>query len=184
MFQVNGPFGSGEKVQNRFSTWRLWRPYWITDWNDFSYFYLQVTPILPIKFGVNCVFVLFFFRTRKKFKIDFQDGDCGDNLGFPIGTTLAIFDLQVTPILPTTFRVILPFISGECKIDFQDGGRGGQLRLRIGTIYFDLQVTLILPTKFRITWPIGSREEIQYKSSRWRGWLSFWISIQNDFTCF
>ena len=34
---------------------------------------------------------------EKKRKIDFQDG----GHGFPIGTILAIFDLQVTPMLPT-----------------------------------------------------------------------------------
>ena len=50
---------------------------------------------------------------EKKRKIDFQDGrDCG-HLGFPIGTILAIFDLQVIPMLPTKFRVNWPFGSGE-----------------------------------------------------------------------
>ena len=34
---------------------------------------------------------------KKKGKIDFQDGG---HLGFPIGTILAIFYLQVTPMLP------------------------------------------------------------------------------------
>ena len=37
----------------------------------------------------------------KEFKIDFQDGNCGGHLGIPIETILAIFDLQVTPMLPT-----------------------------------------------------------------------------------
>ena len=35
----------------------------------------------------------------------FQDGGHGSHLGFPIGMTLVIFDLQVTPMLPSTFRV-------------------------------------------------------------------------------
>ena len=34
------------------------------------------------------------------------------HLGFLIRTILAIFDLQVVPILPTKFRVSWPFISG------------------------------------------------------------------------
>ena len=34
---------------------------------------------------------------EKKQKIDFQDGCHGSHLGFPIGTILAIFDLQVNP---------------------------------------------------------------------------------------
>ena len=42
---------------------------------------------------------------EKKRKIDFQDGG---HLGFPIGTILAIFDLQVIPMLPTKYRVNWP----------------------------------------------------------------------------
>ena len=38
---------------------------------------------------------------QKKFKIHLQDDGCDGNLGFLIETILAIFDLQVTPILPT-----------------------------------------------------------------------------------
>ena len=37
----------------------------------------------------------------------------GSQLGFTIGTILAIFDLLVTPMLPTKFRVNWPFSSGE-----------------------------------------------------------------------
>ena len=37
-FQVSWPFGSGEEAKNRFSRWHPWRPSWISDWNDFSYF--------------------------------------------------------------------------------------------------------------------------------------------------
>ena len=37
-FGVNWPFGSGEEAKNRFSRWRPWRPSWISDQNDFSYF--------------------------------------------------------------------------------------------------------------------------------------------------
>ena len=42
----------------------------------------------------------------KYFKIDFQDGG---HLGFPNASILAIFDLQVTPILPNKFPVNWPF---------------------------------------------------------------------------
>ena len=58
-FQVNWPFGSGEKMKNRFSRWPPRRPSWISDWYDFSYhqvFYLQVTPMLPVEFQVNWPF--------------------------------------------------------------------------------------------------------------------------------
>ena len=50
---------------------------------------------------------------QEKFKIDFQDGNCGGHLVFPIGTILAIFDLQVTSMTLTKFQVIWPFSSGE-----------------------------------------------------------------------
>ena len=50
---------------------------------------------------------------EKKRKIDFQDCGHGGHLGFPIGTILAIFDLQVTPMLPSKFGVNWPFGSGE-----------------------------------------------------------------------
>ena len=45
---------------------------------------------------------------EEKQKIYFQDGRHGGQLVFPIGTILAIFDRQVTPILPTKFRVSWP----------------------------------------------------------------------------
>ena len=61
--------------------------------------------MLPSKFGVNLP-----FGSEKKRKKDFQDGG---HLGFPIGTILATFDLQVTPMCPSKFGVNWPFGSGE-----------------------------------------------------------------------
>ena len=46
-------------------------------------------------------------------KIDFQNGHHGGHLGFTISTILAIFYLQVTPMLPGKFGVNWPFSSGE-----------------------------------------------------------------------
>ena len=46
----------------------------------------------------------------QKLKTDFKDGSHGGHLGFLIGT---IFDVQVTPMLPTKFEVMWPFGSGE-----------------------------------------------------------------------
>ena len=91
---------------------------------------------------------------EKKRKIDFQDGG---HLGFPIGTILAIFDLQVTLMLPSKFGVNSTGLSVQekkGKIDFQDGGHLG---FPIGTILaiFDLQVTPMLPTKYQVNWPRG-----------------------------
>ena len=56
--------------------------------------------MLPTKFRVNWPLV-----QKKKRKLDFQDGG---HLGFPIGMILAIFDLQVTPMLPTKFLLNRP----------------------------------------------------------------------------
>ena len=95
---------------------------------------------------------------EKKRKIDFQDGGHGGHLRFPIGTILAIFDLQVTLMLASKFGVNWTFGSGEeAKIDFQDGGHGGHLGFPIGMILaiFDLQVTPMLPTKYQVNWPRG-----------------------------
>ena len=38
-FRVNWPFGSGGEAKNRFSRWPPWRSTWISDRNDFSYFW-------------------------------------------------------------------------------------------------------------------------------------------------
>ena len=40
---------------------------------------------------------------EKKTETDFQDGRHGSHFGFPIETSLPIFDLQVTLMLPTKF---------------------------------------------------------------------------------
>ena len=61
--------------------------------------------MLPTKFQVNWP-----FSSRGEAKIDFQDGY--HDLGFPIRTILAIFDLLVTLMLPI-FPVNWNFGSGE-----------------------------------------------------------------------
>ena len=69
-------------------------------------------------------------------KIDFQDGRHGSHLGFPIGTILAVFDLQVILMLPSKFGVNWPFGSGgEAKNRFlKDGGHSGHLGFPTGMI--------------------------------------------------
>ena len=54
----------------------------------------------PTKFGVNWP-----FGAGEEAKKNFQDGGHGGHLGFLIRTILAIFNLQVTLMLPTKFRV-------------------------------------------------------------------------------
>ena len=88
---------------------------------------------------------------EKKRKIDFQDSHHGSQLGFPFGTILAIFDLQVTPTLPTKY---------------QDSANAAILDSS-GTILaiFDLQVTPMLPTDFRVNWSFGSVEAAKNRCS-------------------
>ena len=127
-FRVNWPFGSGEEVKNRFSRWLPWRPFWFYDRHDF----------------------------------------------FTIGMILAIFDLQVTPMLPTKFGVNWPFGSGEEAI-------GGHLGFRIGTI---LSQSPMPPTKFGVNWLLGLGVEAKNRFSRWRPWRPSWISDRHDFSYF
>ena len=100
-FRVNWPFGSKEEAKNRFSRWLPWRPSWISYWHDFSYFSstshpnMTLTSLESIGLSVQ----------EKQLNIDFQDRGHGGHLGFRTRTILAIFDLQVTQMLPTKFPV-------------------------------------------------------------------------------
>ena len=69
---------------------------------------------------------------EKKRKIDFLDSRNGGHLGFPIGTILACFDLQVTPMLSTKFQINWPFSVQEKKRkkDFQDDETAAILNFR------------------------------------------------------
>ena len=71
---------------------------------------------------------------------------------------VAIFDLQVTPMLPSMFGVNwLLGLGEEAKNRFS----GSHLEFLISMILaiFDLQVTPMLPSKFGVNWPFGSGEE-------------------------
>ena len=63
--------------------------------------------------GFPITMIFAFSVQEKKFKTDFQDGRYSRNLGFHIATICAIFDLQVTSMLPTKFQVNWPFSSEE-----------------------------------------------------------------------
>ena len=102
MFQVSWPFGSGEEANNSFSRQRS---SWISNRNHFSYF-------LSISHPDASYFVSnqWPYSSGEETKIHFQDGR---HLGFPIGKILAVFDPQVTPMLPTKFQVSWLFGSEE-----------------------------------------------------------------------
>ena len=101
-FRVNWPFGSEEEAKNRLSRRLPWRPSWISDWHDFSYFSSTSQP----KCLLTSLESIGLSVQEKKLNIDFQDCGHGGHLGFRIRTILAIFDLQVTQMLPTKFPVI------------------------------------------------------------------------------
>ena len=64
------------------------------------FFYVQVTPMFLPSFKWTGLSV-----QEKKLKLDFKDDGRGGHFVFPIGTILAIFDVQVTLMLPTKFQV-------------------------------------------------------------------------------
>ena len=84
--QENWPFGSGEE----FSRWQSRRPAWISYRNDLSYFLISKSP----RCFLQCFKSIGLSVQEKKRRIGFQDGHHGGHFGFPIGTILAIFDLQ------------------------------------------------------------------------------------------
>ena len=143
---VNWPLGSGEKAQNRFSTWPPWPLTWIFKGNGFSYFfYLQITLILPIKFWVNGRFGL--GEGKHYF---FQDGG---HLSLPIKTILTIIIYKLPwYFLPSFESLGLSVQENKQKIKFQDDGHGSHFGFSIGTIIaiLDLQVVPTLPTKFGV----------------------------------
>ena len=89
---------------------------------------------------------------------------------------LAIFDLQVTPMLSTKFQVIWPFGSREAKNRFSRR-QPFCISYQKDFSQFYLQVTPMLPTKFQVSWPFASGEIAKNRFSRW-------ISDRNDFNIF
>ena len=77
-FRVNWPFSSEEEGKNRFSRWP---PSWISDRNDFSYFYIYKSSrcFLPIFKSTGPL-----VQENKQKK--FPDGCHGGHLGFSIKT--------------------------------------------------------------------------------------------------
>ena len=105
-FSVNMSLGSGEEAKNRFPRWVPWRLSWIRTilaiFLSISHPHASYQVLSQLAFG-----------SGEEAKIDYQDGCHGGHLGFLIGTILAIFDLQVTAMLPTKFQVNKPFSSEE-----------------------------------------------------------------------
>ena len=122
-----------------------------------------------------------------KWKVDFQDGGHGWHFGFPIGTILAIFDLQVTPMLPSKFRVIWHLGLGEeAKNRFSrwQPWRPSWISDRNDFSYFWSTSHLMPPAEFRVNWLLGLGEEAKNRFSRWRPWWPSWIYDRHNFSYF
>ena len=148
-FPVNGPFCSGEEVQNRVSRWQLWWPFCISDRNDFNYFFLSTSHPGPFYQVSNRLTLQ--FRTASEIKI-FKVADMVPILDFLL-EGLTIFDLQVIPMLPTKFQIHWPYGSGkEAKDIFSRWQPCSHHRFPIGIIlaFVYLQITLKLSTKFQL----------------------------------
>ena len=108
----------------------------------------------------------------KKRKIDFQDGSHGSHLGFLIIRILAIFNLQVTLILPTMFQVNCPFGSGEEAKNRFSRWRPQQPSWISVQNDFSYFLSTSHPnasyqiSKFRVSWHFDSGEEAKNRFSR------------------
>ena len=154
-FRVNWIFDSGEETKN------IWSMAAILDHNDFSYFWSTAPRWFLPSFKSIGLSV-----QEKKRKMNFRHGG---HLWFPIGTILAIFDLPVTPILPTKPRVDWPFGSGEKSkntLSRLPPWWPSWISDRIDFSYFWSISHPILPTKVLVNWHFGSGEEAKKKKKK------------------
>ena len=110
-FQVNSPFGSGEEVKKRFSRWPPWQPSWISNRTNFSFFFFFFFIYQsPLCFLPSSSQLAFRFRRRSNKQI-FKMATMVAILDFQSENFLAIFNLQITPKLPSQVGVNWPFSS-------------------------------------------------------------------------
>ena len=118
-FPVNWHFGS--EVQNIFA--RL-QPTWISNGNDFDYFFLSESRFDTFKFQLNLSTGL---HVQEKFKIHFQDGGGGGHVRFPMGTILAFLlftshrntSCQIFSDLAFWFRLDFQSHDGQSVFDLE-----------------------------------------------------------------
>ena len=119
---------------------------------------------------------------QKKFYIDFKGGS---QLGFPIRTILATFDLQVTSILPMKFESIALFGSGE-KVQnrFSAWLQGRPSWIFDQNDFSHFWSTSHPYTSFQVNGPFYSGEEVQNRFLWRQMWWPSCISNQNNFSYF
>ena len=82
-FRVNWPFSSEEEGKNRFSRWP---PSWISDWNDFSYFYINKSSWCFLRIFKSTGPLVQENKRKKEFQDGRHDGLHDGHLAFPIQT--------------------------------------------------------------------------------------------------
>ena len=137
-FRVYWAFGSEDKAQKRVLRWPPWQPSWISDRNDYRYFWSASCP--NISCHVSSQMGFRFRRKRPSWISDRNDFSC-----------LLICKLPLY-FLPSFESTALSVQEKDSKIDFQDSGHLG---FQIGTILamINLQVTQMLPTNFESIGP-------------------------------
>ena len=120
---------------------------------------LQVTSILPMNFESIALSV-----QEKKFKTDFQNGRHVHNLGFPIATIWAIFYQQVTPMLPTKFRVNWPFSQDEeGKNRFSRWPPSWISDWNSFSYFYIYMPSRCFSTNFQINWPFSNQMALWFR---------------------
>ena len=150
------------------------RKSWISDQNDFSYFWSACHPNASKQVSNQLTFL---FRRRTEKNPDFQDGHHGGHLGYLIGMFyLFLTYMSAQCFLPSLESIGLWVQEKKRKKDFQDGHHGCHLWFPIGTVLaiLDLKVTPMPLTKFWVNWPFGSGEEAK---NRFSVWGPFWFPI-------
>ena len=64
-FWVNWSFCSGEEIQNRFPRWPPWQPSWISELNNFSYFFFSSTSNHDTYYQVSSQLAFWLSRNSK-----------------------------------------------------------------------------------------------------------------------
>ena len=145
-FQVSRLFISGKEGKNRFSRWQQWQPSWISDRIDYISFFVIIYKSPDASFQVQVSWPL---SSGEEAKTRFSRWPHDRHLGFPIGTILAIFELQVTLMLSTKFWISWHFGSGEeAKNKFSRWPLWQPSWISDQTIFADFLSTSLFDAKF------------------------------------
>ena len=168
---VNWSFGSGENVQNRFSTWLLGQPSWISDQNDFSYFWSTSHP--P-----------YFLSNFKPMGLFYSEDEVQNRfsrwqLWGPWTFSYFWSTMYKSPwwFLPSFKSIGLSVQEGENR--FSRWSPSWISDCNNLSYSFILPVPSMLPTHVRANWPFYS--EVRNRFSRWPPWPLPWISDWKDF---